>query len=73
MMDECFPEKLHNDSDADYDFIYDGPVAGEYDSLFSPQQSTTEYAEAIQLSTTQPRQKPSATLTVITWKPTNTS
>jgi hypothetical protein len=36
MMDECFPENIHDDSDEDYDFIYDHPVAGEYDSLSSP-------------------------------------
>jgi hypothetical protein len=51
MMDECFPERLHNDSDNDSDFIDDVPVAGEYVSLFSPQQSTTEYAAAIKLAT----------------------
>jgi hypothetical protein len=52
MMDGCFPENIHDDSDFDYDFVYDGPVVGEYDSLFSPQTSTTEYAAAIQLATT---------------------
>jgi hypothetical protein len=51
-MSESFPENIHDDSDFDYDFVYDGPVVGEYDSLFSPKKSTTEYAAAIQLSTT---------------------
>jgi hypothetical protein len=54
MMDECFPERLDGNSDDefDYDFIDDGEMAGEYASLFAPQQSTTEYAAAIQLTTT---------------------
>jgi hypothetical protein len=52
MLDECFPENIHDDSDFNYDFVYDGPVVGEYNSLFSPQKSTTEYAAAIQLATT---------------------
>jgi hypothetical protein len=43
MMDECFTERLNNDSDDvfDYDFIDDGEMAGEYASLFTPKQSTT--------------------------------
>jgi hypothetical protein len=54
MMDKCFPERLDDDIDEefDYDFINDGAVAVEYYSLFTPQQSTTEYAAAIQLATT---------------------
>jgi hypothetical protein len=55
MMDECFSERLDDDSDDefDYNFTRDGEMAGEYDSLFNPQQSTTEYAVAIQLATAQ--------------------
>jgi hypothetical protein len=53
MTGECFPENIHDDSDGDYDFIYDGPVDSEYDSLFGPQQSTTEYDASVQLATTQ--------------------
>jgi hypothetical protein len=43
MMDECLPERRDDDIDEefDYDFINDGAVAGEYSSLFTPQQSTT--------------------------------
>jgi hypothetical protein len=39
MMDECFPERLDDDSDDefDYDFIDAGEMAGEYASLFTPQ------------------------------------
>jgi hypothetical protein len=51
MRDACFPENIHDDSDFDYDFVYDGPVVGEHDSLFSTQKSTTEYAAEIQLAT----------------------
>jgi hypothetical protein len=43
MMDESFPENIHDDSNFHYDFVYDGPVVGEYDSLFNPQKSTSEY------------------------------
>jgi hypothetical protein len=37
LMDECFPERLDDDSDDefDYDFIDDGEMAGEYSFLFS--------------------------------------
>jgi hypothetical protein len=52
MMDKSFSENIHDDSDLDYDFVYDGPVVGEYESLLSPQKSITEYAAAIQLATT---------------------
>jgi hypothetical protein len=54
MMDDCFPERLNDDSDDEfnYEFVGDGEMAGEYASLFTPQQSTTEYAAAIQLATT---------------------
>jgi hypothetical protein len=52
MMDECFPENIHDDSDFHYDFVYDGPAVGEYDSLLNPKKSTAEYAAAIQLATT---------------------
>jgi hypothetical protein len=54
MMDELFPERLDEDSDDefDYNFIDGGDMAGEYSSIVIPQQSTTEYAAAIQLSTT---------------------
>jgi hypothetical protein len=54
VMDECFPERLddYSDDEFGYDFIDDGEMTGEYASLFTPQQSTTEYAAAIQLSTT---------------------
>jgi hypothetical protein len=52
MMDECFHERLDEDTNDDYAYIYDVPVAGEYASLFGPEQSTTEYSAAIQLSTT---------------------
>jgi hypothetical protein len=37
MMDDSFPENIHDDIDFYYDFVYDGPVVGEYDSLFIPQ------------------------------------
>ena len=54
MMDECFPERLEDYSPGqfEFDFLNDGAVSGEYSSLFSPQQSVTEYASAIQLATT---------------------
>jgi hypothetical protein len=54
MMDECFPERLNNDSDDEFDYycIDDGDMVGEYAFLFTPQQLTTEYAAAIQLATT---------------------
>jgi hypothetical protein len=41
-MYECFPENIHDDSDVDYDFVYDSPAVGEYDSLFNPQKLTTD-------------------------------
>jgi hypothetical protein len=55
MMDESFPVRLEDDSEEE--FYYNlanesNPVVGEYSSLFSSQQSRTEYAAAIQLSTT---------------------
>jgi hypothetical protein len=39
MIDECFPERLDDDSDDefDYNFIDDDEMAGEYASLFTPQ------------------------------------
>jgi hypothetical protein len=54
MMDECFPERLDDDSDDEFEyyFIDDDEMAGEYATLFTPQQSTTEYAATIQLATT---------------------
>jgi hypothetical protein len=53
MIYDLFLEILDNDSDDefDYDFIDDGEMAGEYASLFTPQQSTTEYDPAIQIAT----------------------
>jgi hypothetical protein len=50
MTDECFPERLDDDSDDefDYDFIDDGDMAGKYASLFTPRQSTIEYNASIQ-------------------------
>jgi hypothetical protein len=52
MMDDCFPDRLDDNSDKefDYEFIDDGEMTGEYYSLFVPQQSTTEYVAAIQLA-----------------------
>jgi hypothetical protein len=54
IMDECSPEILDDDSDDefDYNFIDDGDMDGQYASLFTPQQSKTEFAAAIQLATT---------------------
>jgi hypothetical protein len=54
MMGECFPERLNEDSDDEfeYEFVDYWEMAGENTSLFNPQQSTTEYAAAIQLATT---------------------
>jgi hypothetical protein len=54
IMDESFPERLDDDREEEfyYNFIDDSPVVGEYSSLFTSQQSTTEYAAAIQLATT---------------------
>jgi hypothetical protein len=54
MMDECFLERLDDNSDDEqkYDFIDDDEMAVQDASLFTPQQSTTEYAAAIKLSTT---------------------
>jgi hypothetical protein len=55
MMDESFPVRLDKDSEEVfyYNFVNKNiPVLGEYSSLFTPQQSATEYAAAIQLATT---------------------
>jgi hypothetical protein len=55
MTDEPFPVRQEEDSEEQfyYGLANDSsPVAGEYASLFSSQQSTTEYAAAIQLATT---------------------
>jgi hypothetical protein len=53
MMDKSLPERVDDDSKVEfqYNFINYGAVAGEYSSLFTPQQSTTEYAASIQLAT----------------------
>jgi hypothetical protein len=55
MMDEPFPVRQEEDSEEEfyYGLAHDSiPVVGEYASLFSSQQSTTEYDAAIQLATT---------------------
>jgi hypothetical protein len=53
MMDECFQERLGDASEEEFDYnlINDGAVVDEYSSLFTPQQSITEYAASIQLAT----------------------
>jgi hypothetical protein len=55
MMDESFPLRL--EEDIEEEFYYNlanesSPVMGEYSSLFTSQQSTAEYAAAIQFATT---------------------
>jgi hypothetical protein len=55
MMDESFPVRLEEDSEEKnyYNLANESsPVMGEYSSLFISQQSTTEYAAAIQSATT---------------------
>jgi hypothetical protein len=55
MMDEYFPVRLEEDSEEEFYYNLENessPVVGEYSSLFMSQQSTTEYAAAIQLATT---------------------
>jgi hypothetical protein len=56
MMDESFPVRLDEDSEEECYFSLANesrPAVGEYSSLFTSQQLTTEYYAAIQLSTTQ--------------------
>jgi hypothetical protein len=53
IMDDSLPERLDDDSEEEfyYNFINDSsPVVGEYSSLFTSQQSTTEYAASLQLA-----------------------
>jgi hypothetical protein len=55
IMDESFPVILDEDSEEDvyYNFVNEScPLVGEYSSLFTSQQSTTENAAATQLATT---------------------
>jgi hypothetical protein len=55
MMDEPFPVRREEDSEEEFHYDLEtesSPVVGEYASLFTSQQSTTEYAAAIQLATT---------------------
>jgi hypothetical protein len=54
MMDEPFPVRQEEDSVEEFYYSLandSSPVVGEYTSLFSSQQSTTEYPAAIQLAT----------------------
>jgi hypothetical protein len=54
MMDESFPERLHDDSEEEFYFYFiddSSLMFGEYSSLFTSQQSTIECAAAIQLAT----------------------
>jgi hypothetical protein len=56
IMDESFPVRLEENSEEDFYYNLANKsslVVGEYSSLFTSQQSTTEYAAAIQLATTQ--------------------
>jgi hypothetical protein len=55
MMNESFPVRHEEESKEEFYCNLanaSSPVVGEYSSLFTSQQSTTEYAAAIQLTTT---------------------
>jgi hypothetical protein len=52
MINESLPKNIHDDSDFDSDFVYDGPVFGEDDSLFSNTvgHHTTNHQSSLPLS-----------------------